>query len=116
MKILYIAPIRLPTEKAHGIQIMETCSALSRSGANVELLVTDRKTPINENVFDFYHIRTRFTITRLHTPDTVSYGRFGYLFYVIIFGMRAAMYAHRAKADIVYTRDPVTFCICSIVG
>ena len=116
VKLLYIAPIRLPTEKAHGIQIMETCGALSCAGADVELLVTDRKTPIKDDAFDFYNIKTKFNITRLHTPDTVSYGRLGYLFYVIFFGLRAALYARRARADVVYTRDPVTFCIFSVVG
>ena len=30
MKIIYIANIRLPTEKAHGIQIMKTCEALAK--------------------------------------------------------------------------------------
>ncbi len=116
MKILYIAPIRLPTEKAHGIQIMETCAGLFRAGAEIELLVSDRATPIKEDVFHFYNIKDRFQITRLHAPDTVSYGRVGYLFYVIIFGIRSALYALRAGADVVYTRDPVTFLICSIAG
>lgn len=114
MKILYIAPIRLPTEKAHGIQIMETCAALARAGAEVELVVPDRKTHIQEDAFEYYHIKERFRITRLHSPDTVSYGRIGFLFHVVLFALRAARYARRAKADIVYTRDPATLCICSI--
>ncbi len=37
MKILYIANIRLPTEKAHGIQIMKMCEAFAHAGAEVEL-------------------------------------------------------------------------------
>ena len=80
MKLLYVAPIRLPTEKAHGIQIMETCAALSRAGAEVELVVPDRKTHIQEDAFQYYNIKERFRITRLHAPDTVSYGRVGFLF------------------------------------
>ncbi|MEK9153950.1 MAG: glycosyltransferase family 4 protein [Patescibacteria group bacterium] len=40
----------------------------------------------------------------------------GYLFYVIIFGIRSALYARRVSADVVYTRDPVTFFLCSIAG
>jgi hypothetical protein len=31
-KLVYIADIRLPTEKAHGIQIMEMCSAFADLG------------------------------------------------------------------------------------
>src|SRR3989338_7383976 len=116
VKLLYVAPIRLPTEKAHGIQIMETCAALSRAGAEVELVVPGRKTHIKEDAFDYYNIKERFLITRLYAPDTVAYGRVGFLFHVITFAFRAALYARRAKADIVYTRDPTTLCVCSICG
>lgn len=116
MRLLYIAPIRLPTEKAHGIQIMETCAALSRAGATVELVVPTRKTHIKENSFDYYNIKEHFLITRLSAPDTVSYGRLGFLFHVVIFAMCAARYARRAKADFVYTRDPMTLLVCALCG
>ncbi len=116
MKILYVAPIRLPTEKAHGIQIMETCAALVRAGATVELVIPNRKTPIQEDVFDHYSIKERFPITRLRVPDTVEYGRLGFLFFAAIFAIRAALYAHRGTADFVYTRDPTTLCVCVVAG
>ncbi|MDO8482029.1 MAG: glycosyltransferase family 4 protein [bacterium] len=116
MKLLYIAPIRLPTEKAHGIQIMETCAALSRAGAEVELVIPNRKTPIKEDAFEHYNIKDRFVITRLRVPDTVEYGRFGFLFYAVIFAIRAAFYSRRAKADFIYTRDPTTLYVCAIAG
>ncbi|MDO8552906.1 MAG: glycosyltransferase family 4 protein [bacterium] len=116
MRVLYLAPIRLPTEKAHGIQIMETCAALTRAGADVELVIPNRETHIKENAFDYYSIKERFPITRLRVPDTVSYGRFGFLFYAVIFAIRAALYAHRAKTDFVYTRDPTTLSVCAMLG
>ena len=34
MNILYLANVRLPTEKAHGAQIMKTCEALAAAGAH----------------------------------------------------------------------------------
>ena len=39
MKILYIANIRLPAEKAHGIQIMKMWEAFADLGYGVELVV-----------------------------------------------------------------------------
>jgi hypothetical protein len=42
MKILYLADIRLPTEKAHGLQIMKTCEALAKQGVVVTLLVPSK--------------------------------------------------------------------------
>ena len=114
MRLLYIAPIRLPTEKAHGIQIMETCAALARACAAVELVIPNRRTPIKEDPFDYYSVRERFPITRLRAPDTVSYGRFGFIFYAVIFAIRAAFYSRRVGADFIYTRDPITLCVLSV--
>jgi len=117
MKIIYMAPIRLPTEKAHGIQIMETCAALFRAGAEVELIVTDRKTPISEDAFEYYSIKEKFQITRIHAPDTIELGPIGFLFHVLFFTVRAARYVTReAHADIVYTRDPTTLLLCGLLG
>ncbi len=116
MKLLYLAPIRLPTEKAHGIQIMETCAAMSRAGAEIELVIPNRKTHIKEDPFNYYSIKERFPITRLRVPDTVSCGRFGFIFYAVIFAIRAALYSQRMGADFIYTRDPTTLCICAIAG
>lgn len=106
MKILYVEPIRLPTEKAHGIQIMEMCAAFKRRGADVELVVSDRKTPIAEDPFEYYNVRERFTITRLPSPDLINFGPIGFWLFLVIFAMRALRYARLSGADIVYTRTP----------
>ena len=111
-----MAPMRLPTEKAHGIQIMETCAALVRAGAEVELLISNRRTHIKEDAFEYYSIKDRFPITRLSAPETISYGRVGFLLHAIIFAFRAVQYARKVKPDFVYTRDPATLSICSLMG
>lgn len=41
-KLLYLANIRLPTEKAHGLQIMQNCEAFADAGAEVRLWVARR--------------------------------------------------------------------------
>ena len=51
MKILYIANIRLPTEKAHGIQIMKMCEAFADIGHKVELIVPWRFNFIKNRAF-----------------------------------------------------------------
>ncbi len=48
MKLLYITNFRIPTEKAHGIQIMKMCEAFATCGTDVELVAPLRKTPIAE--------------------------------------------------------------------
>lgn len=39
MKIIYIANMRMHTERAHGIQIMEICQVVTHLGHKVELIV-----------------------------------------------------------------------------
>ena len=41
-KVIYIANARLPTEKAHGYQIMKVYEAFAKNGRDVELLVPFR--------------------------------------------------------------------------
>ncbi len=41
----YLAPVRLPTEKAHGLQIVHNCEALAAAGAAVTLYAATRFQP-----------------------------------------------------------------------
>lgn len=105
MKIDYIANVRMPTEKAHGAQIMKTCEALVSVGADVELIVPDRKTPIRESPHDYYSIKTPFTITRLSVVDTVGLGPFGFWVESILFARAVRRYLRDKKFDVIYGRD-----------
>src|SRR5260221_1471089 len=42
MKFFYLANIRMPTEKAHGLQIMQMCEAFASCDATVTLLASRR--------------------------------------------------------------------------
>ena len=105
MRILYIANIRLPTEKAHGVQIMKTCEAFARLGHDVELVVSDRRTHITDEPFAYYGVANIFRITRIRVFDTVYLGRLGFLFESFVFARRAAKYLQSARFDILYGRD-----------
>ncbi len=106
MKVNYIANVRMPTEKAHGLQIMKTCEALANAGVDVELIVPSRKTHINENPFMYYSIRRSFPITRLPVWDTVGwFGTFGFLLESFLFARTARKYLRNRSYDVLYSRD-----------
>lgn len=107
MKILYLANIRLPTEKAHGIQIMKMCEAFARTGAQIELVVPKRYNAIVADPFDYYGVERIFTITTLPTPDFVKWGRAGFLIQAVHFARLARQHLRRTKPDVVYSRDKV---------
>lgn len=111
-KILYIANIRLPTEKAHGVQIMEMCAAFAESGAEVELCVPKRINQIQEDPFAYYALPKRFTITRLPTWDLVRFGRIGFLIQALTFSLSVLRYGAKSNA-IVYCRDELTLFLLS---
>ncbi len=105
MKILYLANIRLPTEKAHGVQIMKTCEALAQSGADVELVVPTRTNSISKDPFEYYGVSRSFGITTLTVPDLVSLESIGFFLSSLYFAERARWTKSFQEADIIYSRD-----------
>ena len=73
MKLLYIANIRLPTEKAHGLQIMQNCEAFADAGAEVTLWIARRfNTPELRGITDVwahYGVKRNFGLRRLPCID-----------------------------------------------
>ncbi|HEX8994096.1 MAG TPA: glycosyltransferase [Candidatus Paceibacterota bacterium] len=116
MRILYLANIRLPTEKAHGIQIMKTCEAFARLGHEVELVVPTRKNFIADDPFSYYGVERNFTLTTLHAPDLVRFGPLGFLFSALWFSERARLRRAFWRADVIYSRDAFVLAQYSLLG
>jgi glycosyltransferase involved in cell wall biosynthesis len=106
MKLLYIANNRMPTEKAHGIQIMEMCQAFASHG-EVELVIPRRLNKIRQSPFEYYGIAKVFKITRLPCPDLTPFniGSLGFYIQAIAFLLAAKFYLLFKKYDILYTRE-----------
>jgi glycosyltransferase involved in cell wall biosynthesis len=97
MRLLYLADIRFPMERANGIQTIETAHALARRGVEVELVVrrTDGRT--DEACLEFFGLspHPRLTLCRVSAP----FGRFSTL-------ARAAWLLFSShRWDFVFTRD-----------
>jgi glycosyltransferase involved in cell wall biosynthesis len=105
MNILYIANARIPTEKAHGIQIMKTCEAFAEAGQKVTLLLPWRFNPIKEDPFDYYGIKRNFKIKKVFSIDTVWLGKIGFWIQSMSFALSAFLYSILKKNDIIYSRD-----------
>lgn len=75
MKLIYIANARIPTEKAHGVQIMKTCEALGKEKVDLELWLPKRKQSgalANTNAFEFYGCKEVFRIKKISTIDLLE--------------------------------------------
>jgi len=129
MKLLYIANARIPTEKAHGIQIMKMCEALQQQGVEVELLLPFRvqypQMKQVQDVWAHYDVNTRFRITRVLTPDFIRIGKrlppcirtVLYLIQSCIFSVVAVMLTLCQPNDVYYSRAlHVTLLLCVTKG
>lgn len=110
----YIENARLPTEKAHGTQIMKTCEALTRQGFEVTLTVPKRDNPISESdPFAYYGVEKTFDIRQLQVVDGLR--RVPSCLWSLAFVLERITFVWQVRrrltqierADVLYTRDPV---------
>lgn len=77
LELIYIANARMPTEKAHGTQIMKMCEAFTKQGLKVMLIIPNRyqinKSLKNVNPFPYYGIQYPFKIKKLFTLDGLRF-------------------------------------------
>ncbi|MDP6388064.1 MAG: glycosyltransferase family 4 protein [Candidatus Pacebacteria bacterium] len=111
-KINYVANIRFPTEKAHGLQIAKMCEAFIHSGTDVTLIVPRRKNKVKDDPFKYYDIQTRFKVKKLWTINIVQHTYLGFVFSSLIFGISSYIYllCQRDKY-VIYSMDidPISF-------
>ncbi len=115
--VTYIVNVRLPTEKAHGLQLARMCEAFQRLHIRTALVHPARRQPqwlIGMNPLDFYSVRCQFAVHTLPNLDIVRTERWlpGGLFTVAHFAhsLLWAEYAVRhapllAPADFFVARD-----------
>ncbi len=112
-KLVYIANLRLPTEKAYGIQIAKTCEAMADLGCSVMLLCPFRISKIKDEFFSYYGIRRNFVFKKIFALDFYLPGFLN----KISFGAKSlcsalvlVLHALVGGADIFYTRDePIAY-------
>lgn len=112
MRISFIANVRMPTEKAHGVAIAKMCEAFGDAGAEVELLVPLRKGILDKNPFEYYGVRENFKIIYLPCVDFLSFWlmpkKIAFLIESFSFSLSIKKYFLRVPPKIVYSRDEFT--------
>ena len=101
VRILYLADIRFPLERANGIQSMETCHALARRGHEVHMIVRPDTTQPARDPYVFYGLPRidRLTIERAPVVGPSVARRMGYLAFALGRSIGAG------RVDVVLTRD-----------
>ncbi|MCC6614375.1 MAG: glycosyltransferase [Anaerolineae bacterium] len=127
MKLIYLANIRLPTEKAHGLQIVQNCEAFADVGADVDLWVARRvNTPEMRaigDVYAHYGVKPNFALRRLLCLDLlwlpVAQGgllaRVLFALQSITFVLSTLVALLGVRADVYFSRDALTLLAVSLI-
>ncbi len=92
-KLIYIANARMPTERAHGWQIMKMCEAFAYNDVRLTLIVPRRwRNPFRSDPFEFYKIQRKFRVVYLPCIDFLSLVGDG-LPAILAFKLQAATFA-----------------------
>jgi len=109
MKLAYLTNTGLPSEWAHGLQIVKMCSAFADKGLQVELIVPKRRNEAKEDIFAYYDTAKNFKIKKLFCIDLAPGSASG-LFYIIrllSFYLSAKAYLAKNNFDLIYGRDQI---------
>lgn len=110
MKLTYLANVRIPSPRAQGYAIMKMCEQFARIGADVQLVVPNKRNNETEkDPYVYYRIEHNFSIKKVGSIDLLGpFEIFGLLFFWIdflsfLFVLR--FFTKIEHSDVLYTRD-----------
>lgn len=107
-RMVYVVNARLPTEKAHGIQIAKMCEAFIEVGVGMELIVPTRGRD-TRTLRVAYGLRVEVPMRRLRVPDWYG-SRTGFVISSFLFALRYFLHLAwrryiRRERFAIYTTD-----------
>jgi glycosyltransferase involved in cell wall biosynthesis len=126
-RLLYLANIRLPSEKAHTHQIMQMCAAFAGAGCRVKLLHARRRNRPElqgiQDVWAYYGVGRTFEREQVPSLDWYALAerlppRLGRAWLNLAAPLQTTTYTlalawrlRREQADIFYSRDPLSLAV-----
>lgn len=123
-KLVYVSLMRLPTERAHGLQIMQNCEAFAEAGCEVTLWVARRWNTRDmrrvQDPYAYYGVARNFAIRRvpcldifpIFRPDSAG-ARLAFYLLQITYAAVMLLCLPFVRADIYYSRDELLLALMS---
>lgn len=113
MKILFLVNARLPTEKAHGLQVIKTIEAFLQQGIECEMILPQRHNTITKSIREFYPVddlpKIRVIKNSLAWLETKA-KRIYFSLQPIVFQTQAFFIGLSSNADVLFSREvPLCF-------
>ena len=123
-KLLYISTMRLPTEKAHGLQIMQNCEAFADAGCDVTLWVArrwnTREMRAVADPFQYYGVSANFKLRRIPCidlfplfPADSAGARLAFYILQLSYALASVILLLFTRADIYFSRDAIIMSLLS---
>ena len=109
MRIFYVANVRIPTEKAHGVAIVKSCEAFAKENVEVALVVPKRRTPFEESIFETYGVTKTSAVRFLPVIDLIGTNAGPFVFWLETFtfyGSLILFLLTKSRKTLIYTREP----------
>ncbi|MEN9605094.1 MAG: hypothetical protein RJB39_779 [Candidatus Parcubacteria bacterium] len=109
--LIYLANVRLPSEKAHGVQITHTseefAKQIGRAGGSFELIFAAREKTIAEDLFEYYRLSHTYPIKKIETVHLRNPQQLFYFIQRIHFALKSLWYVSKKydKDTYIYSRD-----------
>ncbi|MCL4390421.1 MAG: glycosyltransferase [Patescibacteria group bacterium] len=117
MKLLYITNSRLPTSKAHGVQIAKMCEALIENGINLQLIIPRRNNSIKETIEQYYDLRVKISFRKLLVIDLFpKFDSFAFVVESLTFYLGVLLITLVDQKTKVFTRDSYSPLFCFFKG
>ncbi len=115
-KLIYISNLRLPTEKAYGIQIANMCEAFAFCGLDVLLTFPYRHNNVSGDIFEYYGVQKNFKIHTFNAPDFYWPGVLDQIAVAIkntISAIKLVKIALKDSYELFYSRDELPLFVLS---
>jgi len=109
MKIAYLHNSKLPSRTANSVHVMKMCHAISDIGHEIYLIGPTIKDKKNQDVYDFYNVKSTFEIIEINNPSLRVIGNLTNSFLSVKKSIDIDL-------DLIYTRDVITAYIASLKG
>jgi len=103
-KVLYFVNARMPTERAHGLQISNICESLGLK-SDLTLIIPRRKNIIKDTIYDYYSIEKTFKTRVVKIPDFGSFNSISFHIHALLFLLMVRIIIFFESYDLFVTRE-----------
>lgn len=117
--MLYIVNARIPTEKAHGLQIAKMAESFLSIGVAVDIFLPNRRNEIKESMVEYYELKSepKLIYIKNYLGFLESVNKKTYFFLQrFFFNIKAVLFGMKSDADFIYSRELSICFLLSLFG